>query len=285
MRTSWWDKRALGRTGLRVSRLGLASSYGLGGSDVERAFERGINYLYWGSLRKSDFGKGIAQLAPRHRQEMVVVVQSYTRAACLMRTSLERALRRLALDYADVLLLGWWNQPPPERIADAARKLVAEGKARHVMISCHHRPTFAALAADPRVGAIMVRYNAAHSGAETEVFPHLGTPPPGVVAYTATRWGGLVNSDLTPPGERTPRGSDCYRFSLSHPAVDVCLTGSKDAAELDEAMAALDRGPMSEDELAWMKRVGAHVRARARARSRVLDTFDRIGAGSAAPPG
>jgi hypothetical protein len=129
------------------------------------------------------------------------------------------------------------------------------------MISCHHRPTFAQYIPDPVWGGVMVRYNAAHRGAETEVFPHLtGVDDPGVVAYTATRWGALLDPALTPKGDPTPRGSDCYRFALTNPAVDVVIAGPRNGAELDEAMAALDRGPMSDDELAWMRRVGDSVK-------------------------
>ncbi len=107
----------------------------------------------------------------------------------------------------------------------------------------------------------MVRYNAAHRGAEREVFPHLGDEPPGVVAYTATRWGALLDPRLTPDGEPTPTATDCYRFALSNPSVDVCLCGPRDGAELDGALAALDRGVMDDGELAWMRRVGDAVRA------------------------
>jgi predicted aldo/keto reductase-like oxidoreductase len=61
-----------------------------------------------------------------------------------------------------------------------------------------------------------------------------------------------------------PRATDCYRFALSPNEVDACLTGPKDRRELDEALLALDEGPMSEEELAWMRRVGAAVRAGAK---------------------
>jgi aryl-alcohol dehydrogenase-like predicted oxidoreductase len=257
-----WQRTILGASGLSVTPLGLASSYGVGTADVERAIERGINYVYWGSRRRSAFGRAVANAARRRREDLVLVVQSYTRAASLMRPSLERALRALGTDYTDLLLLGWWNDTPPPRILEAALKLRDQGKARHLMISCHHRPSFERFARDPYWGAMMVRYNAAHPGAETDVFQRLPAQRPGIVAYTATRWGQLPSPRYTPRGEATPRGSDCYRFALTHSSVDLVLCGPKNGAELDEALAALDRGPMSTDELAWMKRVGAAIRAR-----------------------
>ncbi len=259
----WWQRRPLGRTGIMVSRLGLGSSYGVAGKDVERAVERGVNYLYWGSRRRDDFGAAITRVARRDRDRICVVVQSYSRSALALGPSLEMALRRLRLDHADVLLLGWWNQPPPRRIVERALELQAAGRARSLMISCHHRPTFAALIADPAIGSIMVRYNAAHRGAEGEVFPHLtaARSAPGVVAYTATRWGALLDRDIVPAAEPVPRASDCYRFALTRPEVDVVIAGPRNGAELDEAMAALDRGPLSSDELAWMHRVGDGVKA------------------------
>src|SRR5262249_34872392 len=158
----------------------------------------------------------------------------------------------LDIEYADLLLLGYWSAPPPRRIVDAALALKESGKVRAIMISCHNRPTFASLAGDPAYGALMVRYNAAHPGAAEAVFPRLeegGHPRPGVVAFTATRWGALLDRRMVPEEEPAPRGADCYRFALSHPDVDMTLCGPKDRSELSEALLALERGPMSEDEL------------------------------------
>ncbi len=42
----------LGRTGLKVRRLGMGSSYGAPAAAYEEAFERGCNYFYWGALRR-----------------------------------------------------------------------------------------------------------------------------------------------------------------------------------------------------------------------------------------
>ena len=128
----------LGRTGLEVCRLGISSSYGVSGDVLERAFERGVNYIYWGSRRLASFGEGLKRLKPQ-RERFVLVIQSYTRMAGLMAWSLERALRTLTFDHADVLLLGMWNKPVTPRILDAARELKQRGLVRFLAVSTHHR--------------------------------------------------------------------------------------------------------------------------------------------------
>lgn len=254
------EQRILGRTGLEVGRLGMAASFGVPAAAVERAFERGVNYLYWGSFRRGPFGQALRNLKPQ-RDRMVLVLQSYTRVAALTGPSVEIALRRLGFDYADVLLLGLWNHKPPARILDAALRLRERGRIRQIAVSTHHRPLVEKLSADPEIGIVHVRYNAVHPGAEREVFPLLAANGnrPGVVVFTATSWRQLLNPKRMPPGERTPTATDCYRFVLSNPAVDVCMTGPANAAHAEEALRAIELGPMNPEELAWMRRVGDHI--------------------------
>jgi aryl-alcohol dehydrogenase-like predicted oxidoreductase len=172
--------------------------------------------------------------------------------------SLERALRSLHTDYADVLLLGLWNRPVTPAILDQARKLRDRGLVRHLGLSTHNRLFAAQLAASGDIEVLHVRYNALHRGAEQEIFA--GLPPvaarPGIVSFTATSWGQLLTPAKLPPGERVPTASDCYRFVITQPAVDICLAGPKNAVELEAALDALRRGPMDAGELAWMHRVG-----------------------------
>src|ERR1700744_3109831 len=109
--------RTLGRTRMEVGRLGMAASFGVPAAAVERAFERGVSYLYWGTFRRGPFGQALRNLKPR-RQRMVLALQSYSRVAALMTPSVESALRKLGFEYADVLLLGLWNHKPPPRIPE-----------------------------------------------------------------------------------------------------------------------------------------------------------------------
>jgi aryl-alcohol dehydrogenase-like predicted oxidoreductase len=228
-----------------------------------------VNYFYWGSGRTKAFGEALRHLAPQ-RERFVLMIQSYTRVAGLMAWSLERALRTLQFDHADLLLLGLWNKPVPARILDAARKLKERGLVKHLAVSSHNRVLVPQIAAGQDFDVIHFRYNAAHPGAEQDIFPSLpAVDLPGLVAYTATSWGQLLGKKSfqarmartrpVPADEKAPTAADCYRFVLTRPEVDVCMTGPANGAEMDQALGALRQGPMSEDELAWMRRVGRAV--------------------------
>lgn len=145
---------------------------------------------------------------------------------------------------------------------EAALRLKERGRIRHIAVSGHNRSLFQQFARDLRLQVLMMRYNAAHRGAETEAFPYLerqGEPKAGVVCYTATRWETLIDPRNAPPGLRTPTAVDCYRFVLTNLAVDVCLTGPATAEQMAANLKALDLGPMSDEEMQWMRQVGDNV--------------------------
>ncbi len=258
---SFSNRVTLGRSGLSVGPLGVSGGYGVGASALRRAFDRGVNYFYHGSRRNPGMATAIRDLvAAGHRDELVVVLQSYSRLSALMERSLTRGLAQLGIETADVLLLGWYNGPPGDRLLERAERMRERGMFRHLAVSGHRRPAFVGHAADPRFAIVHIRYNAAHTGAETEIFPHLAANGrPGVVAYTATAWGSLLKPRRMPAGEAPLRARDCYRFVLANPDFKVCISGPKDDAQMDEALAALAEGPLSADEESRIRRIGRWV--------------------------
>jgi len=248
-----------------MSRLGLASSYGVGAREVEIAFERGVNFFFWGALRRWSFGEGVRKLGHR----AIVAIQTFVSAPWMIRTSVDLARARLKRDTIDILCLAYRKAIEPG-VLDAAQSLVDRNVVRSLMVSSHDRALLASLAREPKLDWLMVRYSAGHRGAEDTVFSAINAHPKKILAYTATRWGSLLDPASLPKNERAPRGSDCYRFVLSHSAVTACLFGPANEAEMIEAIEAIDR-PMSEEELAWMRRVGDHVRSQRRAPLGVRD--------------
>ncbi len=250
-----------GDRGLRTYVAGLESV-------IEEAVERGVNYLYWGSVRRSAFGQAMRNLARRNREGIVLTVQSYSRIPALIGPSVEVALRRAGLDYFDILLLGMRNERPGRAYIDAFERIREQGKVRFLALSTHNRPFLPSLFDEYREGksaydVFMLRYNAVHRGAERDVFPFVPSDPrPGVIAYTATRWGHLLDPGKMPAGETPPTASDCYRFVLNQPAVDLVLCGPSDRSQMREALRALERGPLPPDEVERMQRIGDHIYGR-----------------------
>jgi hypothetical protein len=122
--------------------------------------------------------------------------------------------------------------------------------------------------------AFMIRYNAAHPGAEQDIFPHLNVRHPLVIAYTATSWRQLIRPlrglemprwpapAVTGPAPPPLSAGLCYRFCLSSSPVHVVLTGPKNRQQLDENLAALEAGPLSPEQLAWVREYGQRIRER-----------------------
>ena len=253
----------LGRTGLSVSRLGVGAAYGVPAHALEKAHaEHGINTFYWGALRKPGMGGALRNLCRTRRDELVVIFQTFDRSGFLMRRMHEKGLRAIGTDYADILILGWVGREPAGPWLETAIRLKEEGKVRFLGLSSHRQLLLGEMVADRQspFDVFMVRYNAVHPGAEQFVFPHLpGEKPPGIMAYTATCWGQLLQVRRMPPGEEPLSAADCYRFALSSPHVDLCMMGPRSAAELEEGLEALEKGTLSKEEMGWVRWIGGHV--------------------------
>lgn len=258
------EPAVLGRTGLNVGRLGIASGYGAPTAAIEEAFERGCNYFTWGTVIKG-YSAHMRQalkniVAKRQRDRLVLATFTYAHNNFLTERLLVRGLKSAGLDHADVLILGYFSRRPPRRLIDGALRMKEKGLIRFIGLSSHNRKLLGELARNGEFDVMHLRYNAAHRGAETEIFPFLGEERrPGIVSFTATRWGKLLDPKKMPPGEKPPTAADCYRFVLSHPAVDICISGAKTAEQMRANLAGLEAGPMSDAELARMRRIGDHV--------------------------
>ena len=255
-----FERVALGRTGLSVTRLGIASSYGTNEAMVEEAVDRGVNYLYWGALRTRRMGRGIRSVARRNRDDLIVVAHTTARTPSGISRMVQKSLRELGLDSLDVLLLGWHNKRPDPRLLDHVGSMKDKGVIRFLGLSGHNRRLFPELETDKRIDIFHLRYNAAHRGAEKEILAHLPEENgPGVVSFTNTRWGSLLKPANMPPDESAPSAADCYRFVLTHPGIHAAVCGPNSMQQLKEDLRALELGPMSEDELDRMRRIGDHV--------------------------
>jgi aryl-alcohol dehydrogenase-like predicted oxidoreductase len=140
-------------------------------------------------------------------------------------------------------------------VLDELRQWKECGWVRFVGATAHDRSLARRLAADPRVDVLMHRFNMAHRKAAREVFPVAAKARTPIVAFTATRWGTLLEPHPDWPGP-PPTASDCYRFCLAHPPVSVVLTAPSSLAELEQNLDMLESPPMSMEERGQWQRFG-----------------------------
>jgi predicted aldo/keto reductase-like oxidoreductase len=248
-----------------LCRLGLATrgSTRLTPADVRRALDRGVNFLNWCGAPDS-LSAAVADLGPR-RREVMVCVQFEARTAEEARRELRAILDELRTDYVDVLTFYYVEEPSewqqiigPGGALEFCREAQRRGEVRVLGVTSHQRPLAAEMARGGPLDLLMIRYNAAHRGAEAEVFPvtdALGMP---VVVYTCLRWGALLQGTPDdPPGFVVPRAPAWYRFALQSPSVTVALMAPDNREELQEDLGVLAAGPLSAEEY---ERLAAHGR-------------------------
>jgi len=255
-----------------VCRLGLASrgNTGLAVDDVYYALDRGINFLNWCGTQ-NDFARAIAGLGPR-RREVVVCVQFEARSAADAAAELDGILRQLRTDYVDVLTFyyveeqaEWEEIVGPGGALEYCRQAREAGKVRLLGLTSHQRRLAAAWAETGLHDMLMVRYNAAHRGAEQDVFPTTDRLRLPLVTYTALRWGALLEATREdPPGFVPPPAPLWYRFALQSPSVTVALAAPDGREELEEDLKVLEaQGPLTAEEYEALADHGQRVRRNA----------------------
>ena len=251
------DVPGLGRTGL--FRLGLSPSHGIDEKGIEEGLER-CQYVFW-NPRAKRMTPPLRRALRRDRARYVIAggpTLAYFPGQ--LARYVDRARGVLGTDYLDVLQLYWYGKMSfyTKGMVDELVRLRASGAVKALAVSIHDRKRAGELADDSPLDLLMIRYNAAHPGAEGDIFPHLARRRPAVVAYTATSWRKLLRAPSGWTGPTMTAG-DCYRFCLSSRDVDVVLTGPKDVQELRQNLAALEKGPLSEEESRWMRDYGRKV--------------------------
>ncbi len=255
--------------GKRVLRLGVAGNYGLTEAGYHHAASRGVNFWEWTARMKAGTA-ALRDILKRDREGHVVAMMGMAMLPGGARRDVEKILRALDIEYLDIFQLSWLGRTSffTSGIQDSLLKLKEEGLVRAVGTSIHDRKRAGELARDSILDELMIRYNAAHPGAEQDIFPHLHHRNPMLVSYTATSWRQLLKPlegiDMPPwPGaDPVPpplTAALCYRFVLSSPHVDVALTGPADVDQLNENLDALDHGPLTPEEDAWVREYGRKV--------------------------
>jgi aryl-alcohol dehydrogenase-like predicted oxidoreductase len=248
--------------GTPASCLGLAAGPNQDPRCVRRAFAGGINYFFFYGPGSTSFIKELAALVRRKREQIIVATGGGSRRVEGLRASRRKLAALVGVETIDVFFIEYvhpGDNPAvmfgKHGVLDELRQWKESGGVRFVGATAHDRPLARRLAADPRVDVLMHRFNMAHRKAAREVFPAAAKARTPIVAFTATRWGTLLEPQAGWSGP-PPTAADCYRYCLAQPPVQVVLTAPRSLAELEQNLDVLESPPMSKEECARWQRFG-----------------------------
>lgn len=221
--------RSLGRTGLKVSEVGLGTMmFGekTGQEEsariVHRALDAGVNLIDVADVYAGGESERIVGAALRGRRSEAVLATKLGRKTPLgeglsrgyIFKAVEASLQRLQTDYIDLYQVHRWDpQTPLEETLGALSDLVRQGKVRYIGCS-----NFAAwqlckalwisdVRSLHRFDAVQPRYNLVHREVEAELFPLCLSEGVGVLAYSPLAGGILTGKYL----EGIPAGSRAWQ--------------------------------------------------------------------------
>jgi hypothetical protein len=246
---------------------------------VPAAFDAGVNFffvstdmhwpLYEGTRR------GLADLLARGhgvRDRIVVAGVCYPTQPEFCTAPFEELVAAVpGLERVDVVLAGGAYGH------DLGRRMpVYEEHRRHGFlgnrakgVTFHDREAAVAAVRERQVDIAYIRYNPDHSGARDDVFPHMPDRPRPLLFNFKSTFGyvpppRMAEIGLPGPEYWNPDVTDHYRFALMPPEMDGLLIGLRTPGEVAALAAAMERGPLTEEEEEYLMSVASVARGEAR---------------------
>lgn len=248
------EYRILGKTGLRVSRMGL------GGIPIQRIdaegtkalvhsmMEQGVNYIDTArAYTVSEEYLGYALEGVREHFVLATKARATTREE--MHADIDRSLRNLRTDYIDLYQCHNPSAGALEEIIAPGGALEAlleakqAGKIGHIGVTTHSVEIFARLLEMPWVETIMFPYNIVENQAQ-ELIDRCSEKNVGFICMKPLAGGAIEDGRLA------------LRYVASNQAVTEIIPGMADEQELRQNLQAInDVSPLTEEEKAAMQRV------------------------------
>jgi predicted oxidoreductase len=257
------DQVTLGKTGLKLSRLGLGT--GSKGGSIQRAlgpekFNRLVRYAYDQGITYIDTAQSydthtmVREAIKGLPREKLFIQSKMPGVPEKPLDVLDRYRKELGVDYIDSLLVHCgvkadWNESR-KRLVDAFEEAKARKIIRAHGVSCHTLPALTTAAQLDWVDVNLVRINPQGAHIDTPVerwdaesnISHL-PPVLGQIKVMRQNRHGVIgmkligNGDFTKPEDR----EKSIRFTMQADLVDAVVIGFKSTAEIDEAILRINR--------------------------------------------
>lgn len=255
------DQVPLGKTGIKISRLGIGT--GSNSGNVQRAlgqegFNRLIRYAYdqgitfidaAQSYRTFEWIGGAIKGLPR--EKLFIQSKIGGQPEKIMET-IDRHRQVFDTDYVDSLLVhcmikeGWTDQW--KRIMDAFDEAKEKKIIRAKGVSCHSLPALRDATESNWTEVHLVRVNpqAKHIDGPEQTWNKSGDniePVMEQVRKMHAKGRGVIGMKLVGDGDfQNPEDREkAVRYAMSHPEIDAVVIGFKSTAEIDEAIQRINR--------------------------------------------
>jgi aryl-alcohol dehydrogenase-like predicted oxidoreductase len=247
-------RKALGKTGLTPTLLGMGTGTRAGGKSSEQnrqgrevfvrtllhAYERGLRYYDLAdSYGAHDYLKEAMKQAQMPRGDLFLLTKTGSREAASVQSDLERFRKELDTDYLDVVLLhcltdaDWTVKMQP--CMDVLSEAKAKGVIRAHGVSCHSLQALKLAAETPWVDVMLSRinpYGEKMDGTAKEVAPVLQK------AHAAGK--GVLGMKILGEGKLADKMDQSLDFVLNLGCIDAMTIGFIAPKEIDEVIARMD---------------------------------------------
>ena len=248
------EYRVLGKTGLKISRMGL------GGIPIQRIdaagtkelirwlCDRGINYIDTArgySVSEAYLGEALEGI----RDKFIIATKSMSRTKETMAADIDISLGNLRTDYIDLYQI---HNPTPadlEKVIapggalEALQEAKAAGKIGHIGITAHSAETFKMALEMDWVETVMFPYNIVETQGE-ELIRACGEKNIGFIAMKPLAGGAIEDATLA------------LRFLQANENVTVVIPGMAEIKEAEQNLAAMENAaPLTEEEKLSMEAI------------------------------
>ena len=252
------EYRILGKTGLKISRMGF------GGIPIQRIdaqgtkalmqqlAEAGVNYIDTArgyTVSEQFLGEALEGI----RDKFVLATKSMSRTKEAMAADIETSLGNLRTDHIELYQVHNPNMEQLEQVIaeggalEALLEAKAAGKIGHIGLTAHSLEVFEKALTLDWVETIMFPYNIVETQGEA------------LIAACSEKNIGFI--DMKPlAGGAIEDATLAMRFVVANPNVTVVIPGMADPAEIEQNLAAVNNeAPLSEEEKAGIEQVRAQL--------------------------
>jgi len=249
------DYRTLGRTGLKVTTVGMGCMITSDPSVITRAADLGINYF--DTARGYQHGNNermVAAALGARRKNVIISTKSHAGNKEELQQHLETSLRELNTDYIDIWYLHGRNSPDevPDDQIEVQQKAKHQGKVRFTGVSTHNgqQQLLPWMAHKGVFDVVLTGYNFTMDASMDEAIEAAAKADMGVVAMKVMA-GGLHRLKPSDPAYKklTQEGAmlAALKWVIKKPNIATTIPSITDMDQLDENLKAMST-PLSTGE-------------------------------------